>query len=280
MAGTALVLGGGGYTAQAWQAGVLAGLAGAGVDLTTADLVLGTSAGAVLGTRLASGEPPDRLYGRELEGGRDGLDLRISLAATARFLWAVHGTRDPGRARRRLGRLARSVRTGVGEDEVLTAVASLTGVREWPGRALRVAAVDVSTGAVGTFDAGGGVDLPRAVAASCAVPGIWPPIAADGRRWMDGGVRSTTNADLVRGYGRVVVLAPLPRPVGPGPGAADHVAELAAGGTEAVLLTPDRASRRAFGRNPLDHARRPAAARAGHAQAAAAAGAVAAVWHG
>ena len=54
---TALVLGGGGITGIAWEIGVLAGLAEAGVDLTGADLVVGTSAGSVVGAQITSGAP-------------------------------------------------------------------------------------------------------------------------------------------------------------------------------------------------------------------------------
>ena len=59
------------------------------------------------------------------------------------------------------------------------------------------------------FEKSSGVSLVDAVAASCAVPGVWPPVTINGRRYIDGGMRSAVNADLAAGYERVVVLAPI-----------------------------------------------------------------------
>lgn len=110
------------------------------------------------------------------------------------------------------------------------------------------------------------------------MPLIWPPVTVAGRRWMDGGSRSTTNIPLAGGHHRVVAVAPIPKAVGPHPDAAQEAAALGADGTAVALLTPDPAARRAMGRNMVDDSRRPAAARAGHAQAVAAAESVAEVW--
>jgi NTE family protein len=122
------------------------------------------------------------------------------------------------------------------------------------------------------------VPLVEAVAASCAVPGVWPPVTTGGRRFIDGGVRSVANADLAAGCDRVVVLAPLVRGFGPLTGVAEQVAQLRAAGAEVELVSPDAAALAAIGRNVLDPAHRPAAARAGRAQAAGVADAIGAVW--
>jgi NTE family protein len=122
------------------------------------------------------------------------------------------------------------------------------------------------------------VPLVDAVAASCAVPGVWPPVTIDGRRWIDGGMRSSANADLAEGYERVVVLAPIPTGFGPMTRVADQVARLRAAGARVATVTPDRAARRAIGRNVLDPARRAVSARAGYAQAAAVTAEIRAVW--
>lgn len=274
--GTALVLGGGGFTAMAWEIGVLKGLADAGCDLTAADLVVGTSAGAVLGARITAGERPDDLFAQETDGTAYSPDLRIGLALTARYLWAALGSRSSAGSARRLGRFGRgAVRTG--EEEVLAEIGRLLPAAAWPQRPLRIASVDADSGETGYFDRASGVELRRAVAASGAVPGIWPPIAARGRHWIDGGVRSGANPALAMGQARAVVLAPIPDVPGPHPGAAAETAALARTGVRTLLLTPDAAARRAFGRNPLDPARRPAAAEAGRAQGIARAGDVAAV---
>ncbi|MFC3575466.1 patatin-like phospholipase family protein [Streptomyces yaanensis] len=279
MADTALVLGGGGPVGGAWLVGVLAGLAEAGIDLTGADVVIGTSGGAVFGSRILSGVPAAELYERQLSGG-DAVRLPVTLGQTARFLWAALGSSDPQRSVRRLGRAALSARTGP-ESDVLDTVGALLGdIHDWPERELRITAVDALTGEVMAFDAHSGVRLLEAVAASCAVPVVWPPVTVAGRRWMDGGSRSTANLQLARGHRRVVAIAPVPHAVGPHPSAAEQAAELSREGARVVLLSPDRAARRAMGRNLTDDGRRPASARAGHAQATALAAPVAEVWYG
>ncbi|MET8753963.1 patatin-like phospholipase family protein [Streptomyces sp. NPDC004667] len=277
MADTALVLGGGGAVGLAWTVGMLAGLAEAGLDLSGADVTIGTSAGSVIGARLASGVTAEAMYEENLAGAPE-LDVTVTLGQTARFLWAALGSRDPERSVRRLGRAALAARTAP-ESAVHSAVATLLeGVREWPAHGLRLAAVDARSGALEFFDAASGVTLPEAVAASCAVPLVWPPVSVAGRRWMDGGSRSTANVQLARGHRRVVAIAPIPKAVGPHPSATEQGAELAAGGASVAVLTPDRASRAAFGRNMLDQSRRAAAARAGHVQAASYVDTVRAVW--
>ena len=122
-----------------------------------------------------------------------------------------------------------------------------------------------------------------AVGASCAVPGIWPPVTIGTRRFVDGGVRSVANADLAASYQRVVIVAPVAQGIGPVmPGPGRQAAALAAAGARVALVRPDRAAMRAIGRNVLDVSRRAAAATAGRAQATAEAavvgGSLAARW--
>jgi NTE family protein len=272
----ALVLGGGGITGIAWEWGMLAGLASAGVDLAGADLVVGTSAGSIVGAQVASGlaaadryevqlAPPDGEIGAALG---TGLLLRYGLAMVA-------GPRAPRKVRARIGKLAARADT-VPEAERVRVIESRLPVREWPDRALRLTAVDVVTGEFRVFDRDSGVPLVHAVAASCAVPGVWPPVTIEGRRYMDGGVRSGANADLAAGYDRVVVLAPLVRAIGPGVSA--QVEALRKNGSRAALVTPDAAALKAFGRNVLDPAKRADAARAGRAQSASVIDRVRSVW--
>lgn len=115
------------------------------------------------------------------------------------------------------------------------------------------------------------------MAASCAVPGVYPPVTIDGRRYIDGGMRSGSNADLAQGYDRVVVLSPLPRGLGPMASVDAQVTGLV---SRVAVVSPDAAARTAIGKNVLDPAARAAAARAGRAQAADAAARVAEVWTG
>ncbi|QNS08163.1 patatin-like phospholipase family protein [Streptomyces xanthii] len=279
MSDTALVLGGGGPVGGAWLAGALAGLTEAGIDLRSADVVIGTSAGAVFGSRLLAGVPAADLYERQLSGA-DAVDLPVTLRQTARFLWAALGSRDPQRSVERLARTALSAPTGP-ESDVFDTVGTLLGdVRAWPEQELRVTAIDARSGQVEVFHSRSGVPLLEAVAASCAVPVVWPPVTVAGRRWMDGGSRSTANLQLARGYRHVLAVVPIPRAVGPHLSAAEQAAELSQDGTRVTLLTPDRAARRVMGRDMTDDTRRPAAARAGHTQARAMASSVADVWRG
>ncbi|MEV1295025.1 patatin-like phospholipase family protein [Pseudonocardia sp. NPDC049635] len=274
----ALVLGGGGVTGVAWMYGLVAGLAANGVDLRRADLVVGTSAGSVVGANLAAGRDPQALLESQLAPPTGEIAAQLGLRAAARIgIAALAGPRDAERVRARLGRMALAADTGPESARLAVIESRLAGV-DWPSEGdLRITAVDARTGAFRVFGPGDGVPLATAVAASCAVPGVWPPVSAAGTRWIDGGVRSTANADLAAGYGRVVVLAPLQGAVG-GAARPRAQAEALAALARVAFVEPDRASRRAFGRNVLDPARRAGSARAGLAQAAAVAAEVARVW--
>lgn len=278
MTDRALVLGGGGFTGIAWMWGVLAGLAADGVDLTGADLVVGTSAGSVVGTQVAAGLDLEERFAAQLVPLPGEVAVALRPATLLRFGVALLGRPTPETVRRRIGRIALAVPT-VPEEERLRLVGDRLRVTEWPERALRVTAVDAATGEFRVFDRTCGVPLRQAVSASCAVPGIWPPITAGGRRYVDGGLRSPANADLAAGYARVVVLAPVVRGIGPIVGVEQQVAELRER-ARVVQVSPDAAAREAIGRNALDPARRSLAARAGRIQAGLVAAAVRAVWEG
>lgn len=274
MAGRALVLGGGGVTGVAWEWGILAGLAEAGVELSAADLVVGTSAGSVVGAQVAAGIDPAERYAAQLVGTGE-IAARLGVLTMGRFGWALLRYRnDQRRARAEIGRMALTADT-VSEAERRAIIEDRLPVHTWPERRLLITAVDALSGEFVTFERDSGAGLVDAVGASCAVPGVWPAVTIGGRRYIDGGMRSPANVDLAAGYDRVVVLAPITAGYGPGTGVRRQVAEL---GALAYVVSPDRAARRAFGRNVLDPARRAPAARAGRAQAAAAARAVAAVW--
>ncbi|GHJ53932.1 patatin [Nonomuraea sp. TT08I-71] len=273
----ALVLGGGGVTGVAWELGLLAGLAARGVDLTGAELVVGTSAGSVVGAQVCSGTPVEELYAAQLRPAGTEVVARLGVAVLARWAWAGTRGRDAVRARARVGAMALAARTP-SEQSRRAVIAARLPVDGWPARRLLVTAVDAASGEFVVFDAGSQVALVDAVGASCAVPGVWPPVTIGGRRYVDGGVRSPVNADLARGARRVVVLAPTRAGFGPMPRLSAQVAELRSAGAAVAVVSPDRAARAAIGRNVLDSARRAASARAGFAQAAAVADEVAAVW--
>ena len=273
----ALVLGGGGVTGVAWELGILAGLAEAGVDLCTADLVVGTSAGSVVGAQITSGLVLEDLYASQLADGSREVAARMGRAALARYGWALLRHRDPQRARARIGRLALATRT-IPEAERRAVIETRMPVRAWPRQRLLVTAVDAETGEFVAFDRDRGVTLLDAVGASCAVPGVWPPVTIDGRRWIDGGVRSAANADLASDCKRVVIVAPITGGFRSVASVDSQAADLRAAGRSVLVVSPDEKARRAIGPNPLDPARRAAAARAGRDQAAILVDEVAAAW--
>jgi NTE family protein len=100
------------------------------------------------------------------------------------------------------------------------------------------------------------------------VPGIWPPVTIEGRRYMDGGVRSADNADLAEGFARVVVISPLglDSPLPTFMPLREVLASLKDGGAAVTLISPDEASAAAIGANALDPETRVPAATAGRAQ--------------
>jgi NTE family protein len=266
----ALVLGGGGVAGIAWMTGLLAGLADAGDDLSGADVLIGTSAGATVAAQVASGLALDELFARQAEPGRQSAEIAadVDLAKFAEEIAAyLAGAESPGDALRRIGTYALEAQT-VPESARWAVIVSRLPSLDWPAREIRLVAVDAETGEMRVFDARSGVPLVDAVAASCAVPGIWPPVTIDGRRYVDGGVRSSDNADLAAGAERITIISPL------GynsqlPSALllrDVVARLREAGSAVTVVTPDAASMAAVGANPLDPGTRTPAALAGRAQ--------------
>ncbi|GIF76124.1 patatin [Asanoa siamensis] len=257
---------------------MLAGLAAQGVDLTAADVVVGTSAGSFVGAGVASGVPVEDLYAAQLAPPETGTPAKLGWTSVASWVWASATSRDPVRAAARVGAMALRAPT-MPEARRRAVIAARLPTVDWPtGRDLRIVAVDAGSGETTVFTGDSGVDIVDAVGASCAVPGVWPPVTIDGRRYVDGGVRSTTNVDLATGCDRVVLLAPIARAVGRHHRLGRQLATLRRAGAEVVMVTPDPAARRAIGRNVLDPAARAPSARAGRAQAAAEVARVAAVW--
>lgn len=274
----ALVFGGGGLTGIAWSIGLLAGLARDGVDLSETDLVVGTSAGSVVGAQFANRVPLEEQYDAQLAGGGSERPASASRGTTLAMAGAlVRSWRDPLAFRARIGRIALAADTIPEADRKAVIAARLT-VPTWPSVRLRLAAVDALTGELVAFDRDSGVDLVDAVAASCAIPGIWPPSTAGGRRYVDGGIASGTNAQLAAGSGTVLIVAPSAIGGGPVPSARAEAEALRRGGSKVLVVAPDKAARQASGRNPIDPAMRAPAARGGRAQAASVAAAVREFW--
>ncbi|MFC9091265.1 patatin-like phospholipase family protein [Streptomyces sp. NPDC048231] len=278
---TALVLGGGGVTGIAWELGVLQALQQAGVNLATADLVVGTSAGSVVAVQATSGIGLHRLVADQLQPAAVSGEVKADFdprAAAAAFTTLLEGARDEQDIRARIGAMALAAHT-VPEAERMRTVQARLPVDTWPARQLLVTAVDAQTGNLAVWDRTSGVSLASAVAASCAVPGVWPPATVAGHRYVDGSVRSATNADLALGHDVVVVLAP---DTGPGlnpasKGLAPEV-QLLRTHSQVLVITPDDDAQDAIGPNPLDPEHRPASARAGQRQGRALTGALREIW--
>ena len=279
---TALVLGGGGITGIAWELGVLSRLLEAGVPVGDADLVVGTSAGSVVGTMVRLGLVDQGLREQfedvvELPSGSIDPDVFQQTLGQA-----LAGATTQQEARARIGALARETPVVADEPELVTAMRDRFGGAAWPDAALTICTVDATDGTFRPLDGGSGVDLYRAVAASCSVPVVWPTVEVDGRPTMDGGVRSGTNADLADDFDRVLVLSCGPElDVSPlGPTLPQVVAARRAAGHEVFVVEADAAALEAFGTDVLATTTRRPAAEAGRRQAEAVLDDVRAFWSG
>ncbi|MDT4892786.1 MAG: hypothetical protein QOE97_1821 [Pseudonocardiales bacterium] len=275
-----LVLGGGGVTGVAWELGVLAGLHSAGLDLRAADVVVGTSAGSVVGAQLLSGLGTEQLYERQLDPSSPEVAAtigpRVQLGYGRALLRSRH---DLTGFAQHIGAMAIAAeRRGavMGPEDRRAVIRYRLPSLDWPERDLRVTVVDAITGEFRVITAADGIPLLDAVTASCAVPGVYPAVPIDGRLYFDGGVRSAANADVARGCERIVALTPLARVAGPIPSTRSQLDALA---VPSVLIAPDPESVAAIGPNVLDPAARTGTARAGRRQGELAAAEVAAVWN-
>lgn len=273
----ALVLGGGGIIGVAWESGLLTSFAEAGIDARAFDLIVGTSAGAIMGSRLAAGLAPDGTSGKSAPtsggassgGPRDGgLDLgKLDLGALGRIfqLWGAMDRATPAKTAE-IGALARDLYRER-EEAWVTTISAAVGVEAWPEKPLLVCAVDTASGERRFFDRASGVALRRAVAGSSAVPGLSPSISIDGKRYMDGQVWSSTHADalLGRALDRVVIAMPTNAHTAQSIGAhaeravAAEVAALREQGIAVALRTPTAEDATRIGTNLMDPSKAPVA---------------------
>ena len=286
----ALVLGGGGAGGNAWEIGLIAGLTDAGFDVAeAADVVIGTSAGATAAAQVRSGTSPADLLAAVLTQQpptpQQHRERTPSLPMGTVFerMRAISATAtsavDLQRAMGAFGLESDAILESGAQQRRAVVAARLT-LREWPQRPMIVTCVNAHTGELVAFDAGSGVDVIDAVAASTALPGLVPTVEINGVRYIDGGVRSADNADLAMGYTNVVVLSPLGgrttiaegqfeglrREPEWGTDLPSQVERLRRGGSNVVVITPDDESRAAMGINQMDPSSRIPAARAGFNQ--------------
>jgi NTE family protein len=307
-----LVLGGGGVSGIAWEAGVLMGLRDGGVDVDHWDLVVGSSAGAIVGARLLGSELRE-FYDEQASEDITAQDEQVRLLAGRIGGWLFITGRRPrlrwlprlwlstivaravltrtfqrrlrGRVRRivvppspfarggpdaelaRVGAFARAASTATEETWLRVISSAILPVTDWPHQLL-LTAIDAHDGSLVAFDSGSGVPLVLAAAASAAVPGIFPPVRIDGRRYVDGGTASDTNAHLATTCSDVLVIAPLDRGYLP-----REIDALQLSGVSVTVIRPNEESSVLLGRHValLDPARRAICARAGYREGLAAA---------
>jgi NTE family protein len=276
----ALVLGGGGATGNAWSVGVIAGLFEGGLDVTGADLIIGTSAGSTTAVQITSATPPELFAAtvaavpphRPAAGPPDQGRSRVGQATAMmeRTAALIAAAKDPADMRRTLGAAAVELAASDGSVQARwrATVATRLPRQQWPEGTVLITAVDARTGEPVVFDRHSGVDLADAVAASCS---SGPAYRIGDHDYIDGGYRrSAENADLAAGYGRVLVLSPFGgrtrAPLEWGMQLAAQVDELRAGGSSVETIAPDDDAEGMFGANAVDFSLRAPAARAGRDQ--------------
>jgi NTE family protein len=267
----ALVLGGGGFAGVAWETGLLLGIQDKSLAtaerLLQADVILGTSAGALVGAQLGSGLDLADLYARQLSVNPNESPPRIDIAALMTvFAPALTNTSGSITQRRKtVGDGALSA-PNVAPEGRKAMIASYLLSNQWPARPLRITAIDVMTGELVVFENDSGVGLVDAVTASCTVPAVWPPLTIGERQFMDGGIGSSANVDVVADYECVVMLSPTAEPglLPFGGSLADELANHQTGPVFGIFA--DEASLSAFGPNILAPACRAPSAKAGRDQ--------------
>jgi NTE family protein len=266
----ALVLSGGGSVGIAWEIGVAAGLARGGVDIRDADFIVGTSAGSAVGAQLALRRDLEELVSRQRQIGATARQTASSGSSAAgpsgehmAKLFAVMAeamaAEGPAEARRAaIGQFALAA-NALPEEQFVASFRYLKG-EPWPER-FACTAVDAVSGEFAVWDARADVELDRAISSSCAVPGLFEPITIKGRRYIDGGMRSGTNADLATGHDHVLIISVLGAVGARGTQLArlarvnqldGEIAALTEGGSVVAMIEADEAGAQAMGLNLMD----------------------------
>lgn len=273
----AVVLGGGGVTGMAWEIGILTALLQEGIDLTDADVIIGTSTGSFVGSALASGYDMRKLYDSQFT--TNTTEVNISASPEIMKLWTeafMYGKDDKKKIGKLLGDIAKKYPPKITIEKRQSVVESRLVTTDWPTK-LKVTAIDVETGVLHVFDRNSGTTIINAVNASGAVPGLWPMVTFDGINWIDGGMVSTTNAHLADCYDKVVILSPMPQKYGLVPSVKDDVAEMKKR-ADVSLIVPDTDSILAIGKNPYDPTHAPSSSNSGFNQGIKEAAAIYKTW--
>ena len=293
----ALVLGGGGPVGIAWHHGLVIGLREEGIELRDADIIVGTSAGSLVGTRLADGQdlaqpaPGGQRLGLPLAEG--GMDTEKVVEIFKLWNEALEVEQMDAARRQAIGRLACEART-CSPEVWIAATGGSTGVADWPlapSCDLRIVGIDVARGERVLFDRESGVPLHKAIAASCCVPGMFPPVEIDGTYYIDGGVGTGTSAEYADRGGEertpevVLAIAPMcTRTIAVGTCAEAalefEAADLRARGADVCVVFPDEKDVEAFGPSLMDPSRTGAVTERGIERGRELARGEAAIWNG
>jgi NTE family protein len=200
-----LILGGGGEVGIAWEIGVLAALEKeAGFKANACEVIAGTSAGAIVGACVAQGRSVLDLANLDRAG--NGVPVGAGFGGGAATtptipqdiivaLMSTDGTLEERGAR--LGRLALKTKVGLDEAAFVGGFRKMLGTDEWPQVDFRPTAVNTETGATTLWDSRSGIALDAAVASSCSVPGVFPPVGFAGHHYIDV-PRRPFSADLIK----------------------------------------------------------------------------------
>jgi len=263
----AVVISGGGPLAVAWECGLVSGLAQSGLSLSTADFLLGTSAGAIVGAQIAAGRDPIQMAEAIMAEatrapGAAGNSPHLG-AAIAKLPELFAKAQKSERERIDVGVYALAASTS---DDLQTHVgrfSAIVGADKWP-KTIGIVAIDVADGNARVLRHDCGVTLGTAVAASCSLPGLYPTVPIDGKHYMDGGLRSAANADLVGQFDTILILSFNPAgPVGQRmiSRTAAQIDGLLAAGMQVLAITPDEACLEAIGSDTMNFSSRPAVTR-------------------
>lgn len=246
-----VVLGGGGITGIAWEAGILAGFSSQGVDLSQADRILGTSAGSFVGAELANHYNMENYLKRISDPAM--IDEYVKVKPEVYHLWRkafIDGGSSKEKVNKKMGEIIYSSPSEVSVEERTNIVKKRLTSFEWPNN-LEISSVDAKTGKLHLFNNKSGLSLVDAVSASGAVPGVWPHKTFLGTDWIDGGMVSSTNADYLSHCERLIILAPLNQKYG-------HIlssqeeAERLSHSINVTYIEPDQQSRNIIGENIYD----------------------------
>ncbi len=289
--GRALALGGGGATGNAWEIGVIAGLVDAGIDVTAADLVIGTSAGSTAAVQIC-GATPNALLAAILaappprpsptgtaDSRAPSTAVGDHLERTNRIIAAAGNAAQMRQAMGAAALALPAASDASAQQRWRAVVAPRLPNSHWPPRNVLITAVNAVTGDPVVFDRNSGVEVVDAVAASCASAFAY---TIGTQHYIDGGYRRNENADLATGYGRVLVLSPFGgrsrHPEKWGMQLGTQVEELRAQGSRVEVVCPDHDAGQMFGITATDVSLRPQAARTGYNQGQTLAPQVGAFW--